>query len=89
MSEQHFWQARGTAARAAVVIASDNDRETAHDMTRGLFNGFLMALVQYDGWEATLDHVYQFAKASRVPAEVCSPKLSVIEGGKNDSVSVV
>lgn len=81
MAEHHIWMARNTAGRAAVVIASEHDRETARDMTCGLFTGFLLACAQYDGWDETLRTVQQIATASRVPAEISRPKLSVVQGG--------
>lgn len=90
MSESHFWIARSAAARAAVIVAENNDRETAHDTTKGLLTGFLLAFVKYDEWDQTLAYINQLAIASRVPAEVEKPKLSVIQGGKShESVSVV
>lgn len=82
MAEDHIWKARCTAGRAAVVIANDYERDTARDLTRGLLMGFLQACAQYDGWDSTLAFVNQLATASRVPAEVSSPKLSVVQGGK-------
>lgn len=80
MAEDHIWKARCTAGRASLVIAEAHDRDAARDMTRGLLQGFLLACVQYDGWDVTLSAINQLAAEHRVP--VSKPSLSVILGGK-------
>lgn len=83
MAQEHIWKARCTAGRAAIVIAESHDRESARDMTRGLLMGFLEADAKYADWDSTLKFVHDIATASRVPAEVCQPKLAVVQGGKS------
>lgn len=78
MAQEHIFKARCTAGRAAVIIAEDHDRESARDMTRGLLMGFLEADSKYAGWDETIKFVHEIAAASRVPAEVCTPKLSIV-----------
>lgn len=82
MSESHFWIARSAAARAAVVLAEHHDRSTAHDTTRGLLTGFLLATVQYESWDQVLHDIHQIAAASRKPAEIEKPKLHLVRGDK-------
>lgn len=79
MAIEHVYKARCTAGRAAIVIAESHDRETARDMTRGLLMGFLEADAKYQDWDSTLKFVHDIATASRVPAEVSKPKLSIVQ----------
>lgn len=78
MGIEHNFLARTTAGRAAISIASEHDRDTARDMTQGLMTGFLLACVQYDGWDATLRAIQELAAASRVPAFAEKPKLCLV-----------
>lgn len=78
MATEHIFKARCTAGRAAVTIAEAHDRDTAQDMTRGLLMGFLEADSKYFGWDDTLKFVHGIAADSRVPGEICQPKLSIV-----------
>jgi hypothetical protein len=80
MAQEHLWKARCTAGRAAIVIAESHERESARDMTRGLLMGFLEADSKYSGWDDTIKFVREVAAASRVPAEVTTPKLQIVRG---------
>ncbi len=77
MAENHLYAARATAGRAAVIIASEHDRETARDMTFGLLTGMLLACVQYDGWDSVLHEIHELAAQSRGRAEKSKPTLVV------------
>lgn len=81
MAIEHNLIARNAAARTAVIIADENTHENAVDMLRGCLAGFLTACAEVDGWDRTLAMVNEFARASRVPAEVEKPKLELVRTG--------
>lgn len=80
MSEDHQWKARATAGRAAVIIANEQDRETARDMTFGLMTGMILACVEYEGWDSVLHEINELAAQSRGHAERSKPVLVVNNG---------
>lgn len=82
MLSEHYYAARTQAGRAAVKIAGETSQEISTDMILGAFAGFLLAAAETSGWDATLHHLHQLARASRVPAECENPKLTIIPGGR-------
>lgn len=80
MAIEHYFLARTTAGRTAVIIVDEHGAEIGTDMLRGMLGGFLLACSEVIGWDATLHEVNELARASRIPAEPQPPRLSIVRG---------
>lgn len=81
--------ARQEAGREALRIFECYGEDVGTAVIRGKFTAFTFAFAAIKGWDAALHVVNGLATAGRVPEATQRPNLTVLKGGRNDSIGSI